>query len=177
MQELADWVEYLTGAAKSRLPDLRRSHGREQPWVVAFWVLGNETWGCGGSIDFVWRLPGLSRLLSAPGPGHIRLRRNPVLPAVRRLTAPAVPTTKSNAPYFNGLLAQLQEDTCFSEFVDERLDRLGSIPLPLFRPVATFTVDKTIGIPNVRASFTVVAMFRMSCALSIELIDCTCVGC
>ncbi|WP_308471771.1 alpha-L-arabinofuranosidase C-terminal domain-containing protein [Rathayibacter sp. AY1D2] len=50
VQEMADWAEYLTGAGKSPMADLRRSHGREEPWTVRFWGLGNETWGCGGNM-------------------------------------------------------------------------------------------------------------------------------
>ncbi|WP_374206644.1 alpha-N-arabinofuranosidase [Rathayibacter sp. VKM Ac-2928] len=50
VQEMADWVEYLTGSGKSPMADLRRSHGREEPWTVRYWGLGNETWGCGGNM-------------------------------------------------------------------------------------------------------------------------------
>lgn len=50
VQEMADWVEYLTGAGRSPMADLRRANGREEPWTVPFWGLGNETWGCGGNM-------------------------------------------------------------------------------------------------------------------------------
>lgn len=50
VQEMADWVEYLTGAGRSPMADLRRANGREEPWTVRFWGLGNETWGCGGNM-------------------------------------------------------------------------------------------------------------------------------
>lgn len=50
VQEMSDWVEYLTGSGRSPMADLRRSHGREEPWTVPFWGLGNETWGCGGNM-------------------------------------------------------------------------------------------------------------------------------
>ena len=50
VQEMSDWVEYLTGAGRSPMADLRRAHGRDEPWTVRFWGLGNETWGCGGNM-------------------------------------------------------------------------------------------------------------------------------
>ena len=50
VQEMSDWVEYLTGSGRSPMADLRRKNGREEPWTVRFWGLGNETWGCGGNM-------------------------------------------------------------------------------------------------------------------------------
>lgn len=50
VQEMAEWVEYLTFEGKSPMAGWRRANGREQPWKVAFWGVGNETWGCGGSM-------------------------------------------------------------------------------------------------------------------------------
>lgn len=50
VQEMSDWVEYLTFDGKSPMADWRRANGREKPWKVAFWGVGNETWGCGGSM-------------------------------------------------------------------------------------------------------------------------------
>jgi alpha-N-arabinofuranosidase len=50
VREMADWVEYLTRADDSPMAALRRSNGREQPWPVRFWGLGNEPWGCGGNM-------------------------------------------------------------------------------------------------------------------------------
>jgi alpha-L-arabinofuranosidase len=29
---------------------LRRQHGRQEPWKVKFWGIGNEAWGCGGNM-------------------------------------------------------------------------------------------------------------------------------
>lgn len=50
VREMEQWVEYLTHDGKSPMADLRRANGRERPWRVGFWGLGNETWGCGGSM-------------------------------------------------------------------------------------------------------------------------------
>ena len=51
VREAAEWIEYLTRADESPMAQLRRSHGREQPWQVPFWGLGNEPWGCGGGMS------------------------------------------------------------------------------------------------------------------------------
>ncbi len=50
VREMEQWVEYLTHDGKSPMADLRRANGRDKPWRVAFWGLGNETWGCGGNM-------------------------------------------------------------------------------------------------------------------------------
>jgi alpha-N-arabinofuranosidase len=50
VEELADWVEYVTFDGESPLADERRKNGREEPWKVEYWGLGNETWGCGGNM-------------------------------------------------------------------------------------------------------------------------------
>lgn len=49
-EEMENWLEYLNYNGKSTLADLRRRNGREQPWGVSFWGVGNESWGCGGSM-------------------------------------------------------------------------------------------------------------------------------
>lgn len=50
VQELADWVQYVNFNAKSPMSDLRVQNGRSKPWNVKFWGVGNEAWGCGGSM-------------------------------------------------------------------------------------------------------------------------------
>ncbi len=50
VQELADWVQYVNFDGISPMSDLRRSNGREAPWNVRYWGVGNETWGCGGNM-------------------------------------------------------------------------------------------------------------------------------
>ncbi|HKJ66810.1 MAG TPA: alpha-N-arabinofuranosidase, partial [bacterium] len=49
-QEMSAWVEYLTYPGESALADLRRQNGREEPWTVRYWGVGNENWGCGGNM-------------------------------------------------------------------------------------------------------------------------------
>jgi alpha-N-arabinofuranosidase len=48
--ELRDWVEYITLDGTSPMADLRKRHGREQPWRLHFFGVGNESWGCGGNM-------------------------------------------------------------------------------------------------------------------------------
>src|SRR5688500_14086210 len=46
-QEMAEWVEYITSDTKSTLAQLRRKNGRDKPWRLPYFGIGNETWGCG----------------------------------------------------------------------------------------------------------------------------------
>lgn len=50
VQEMAQWVEYLTSDNKSPMTDLRKKNGREKAWKVKYFAIGNENWGCGGSM-------------------------------------------------------------------------------------------------------------------------------
>jgi alpha-N-arabinofuranosidase len=49
-EEMENWLEYLNYNGKSTLADLRRQNGHVQPYNVSFWGVGNESWGCGGSM-------------------------------------------------------------------------------------------------------------------------------
>ncbi|MCK4700509.1 MAG: alpha-N-arabinofuranosidase, partial [Bacteroidales bacterium] len=51
VQEMAEWVEYLTSNAESPMTKLRKENGREDPWQIKFWGIGNENWGCGGNMS------------------------------------------------------------------------------------------------------------------------------
>lgn len=50
VEEMADWVEYLTFDGSSPLADLRRKNGRDKAWKIRYWGVGNENWGCGGNM-------------------------------------------------------------------------------------------------------------------------------
>ena len=50
VQELADWVQYVSSDTKNPMSDLRKSNGRQAPWKVSIWGVGNEAWGCGGNM-------------------------------------------------------------------------------------------------------------------------------
>ena len=50
VEELAKWVEYITSAGDSPMARLRRLNGRDKPWKLKYLGVGNESWGCGGSM-------------------------------------------------------------------------------------------------------------------------------
>lgn len=50
VQEMQQWVEYITFDGISPMADLRRQNGRDEPWRIRYWGVGNENWGCGGSM-------------------------------------------------------------------------------------------------------------------------------
>jgi alpha-N-arabinofuranosidase len=81
-REMQDWVEYMTFGGKSRMADLRRANGREKPWKVKHFGIGNENWGCGGNMTaeyyadvykrfatYVRNYPGNKITKAACGPG------------------------------------------------------------------------------------------------------------
>ena len=50
VQEAMEWVEYMTSDSDSPMANLRRANGRDKPWKVHYVAVGNESWGCGGSM-------------------------------------------------------------------------------------------------------------------------------
>lgn len=51
VQELSDWLQYVNGKPNtSPMSKWRAQNGREQPWNVSIWGVGNEAWGCGGNM-------------------------------------------------------------------------------------------------------------------------------
>ncbi len=50
VEEAIEWVEYVTSSNESPMTELRKKNGREDPWDVKFWGIGNENWGCGGDM-------------------------------------------------------------------------------------------------------------------------------
>ncbi|WZL88151.1 alpha-L-arabinofuranosidase C-terminal domain-containing protein [Salinimicrobium sp. 3283s] len=50
VKDFADWVQYTNHPAGSPMAKLRKENGREEPWNVKFWGIGNEMWGCGGNM-------------------------------------------------------------------------------------------------------------------------------
>jgi alpha-L-arabinofuranosidase len=57
VREMSEWLEYITMPGRSPMADLRRAHGRESPWDITYWAVGNENWGCGGAMtatQYAW---------------------------------------------------------------------------------------------------------------------------
>ena len=50
VQEMSEWVEYMTFEGVSPMADLRKQNGSEDAWTVDFFGVGNENWGCGGNM-------------------------------------------------------------------------------------------------------------------------------
>lgn len=50
VQEMNEWVEYMTFDGTSPMAELRKENGREDPWNVKYFGVGNENWGCGGNM-------------------------------------------------------------------------------------------------------------------------------
>lgn len=49
-REMSEWVEYITSDSESPMTKLRKENGREEPWKVKYFAIGNENWGCGGNM-------------------------------------------------------------------------------------------------------------------------------
>lgn len=50
VQEMSEWVEYMTFDGVSPMADLRKANGREKPFDLTYFGVGNESWGCGGNM-------------------------------------------------------------------------------------------------------------------------------
>jgi alpha-L-arabinofuranosidase len=50
VREMSEWLEYITMPQQSPMSELRRKNGREDPWALKWWSVGNENWGCGGNM-------------------------------------------------------------------------------------------------------------------------------
>lgn len=50
VQEMSEWVEYMTFDGVSPMADLRAKNGHAAPWKVDYFGVGNENWGCGGNM-------------------------------------------------------------------------------------------------------------------------------
>ncbi|MBQ9946877.1 MAG: alpha-N-arabinofuranosidase [Oscillospiraceae bacterium] len=50
VEEMAEWIEYMTFDGISPMAELRKKNGREQPWKLKYFGIGNENWGCGGNM-------------------------------------------------------------------------------------------------------------------------------
>ncbi len=50
VQEMSEWIEYITSDAVSPMTNLRKENGQEKPWKLKYFGVGNENWGCGGNM-------------------------------------------------------------------------------------------------------------------------------
>lgn len=50
VQEMSEWVEYMTFGGESPMSKLRAENGHAEAWKLKYFGVGNENWGCGGSM-------------------------------------------------------------------------------------------------------------------------------
>ena len=50
VREMQEWIQYMTYDSDSDLANERRKNGRDEPWKIKFFGVGNENWGCGGGM-------------------------------------------------------------------------------------------------------------------------------
>jgi alpha-N-arabinofuranosidase len=50
VQEFVQWLQYVNGKGQSPMSSWRKANGRDKPWNVKYFGVGNETWGCGGNM-------------------------------------------------------------------------------------------------------------------------------
>ncbi len=51
VQEMSEWIEYMTFDGVSPMAELRKKNGHEKAWKVDYFGVGNENWGCGGNMS------------------------------------------------------------------------------------------------------------------------------
>lgn len=50
VQEMSEWMEYMTFDGVSPMAAWRAENGKKEPWKVKYFGVGNENWGCGGNM-------------------------------------------------------------------------------------------------------------------------------
>lgn len=50
VQEMDEWVEYMTFNGESPMARLREQNGHKNAWKLPYFGVGNENWGCGGNM-------------------------------------------------------------------------------------------------------------------------------
>jgi alpha-N-arabinofuranosidase len=68
-REMAEWLQYMTSNKPTALTAERARNGHPDPWKIAYFAVGNETWGCGGNMRadyYVDQLQQVTTFLKAP---------------------------------------------------------------------------------------------------------------
>lgn len=50
VQEMQEWVEYMNSSDETDMVEMRRRNGRDKPFGIKYFGVGNENWGCGGRM-------------------------------------------------------------------------------------------------------------------------------
>ena len=92
VEEMMQWVEYMTSDADSPLANLRRQNGRDKPWKLKYFGVGNESWGCGGNMTPEFYADQFRRyntfVKNYPGNPAKKSTASPAAPATRITTGP-----------------------------------------------------------------------------------------
>ncbi len=64
VREMSQWVEYLNSDNISPMTELRKKNGKEGPFNVKYFGIGNESWGCGGQMTAEYYVNELRRYSS-----------------------------------------------------------------------------------------------------------------
>ena len=51
VQEMSEWIEYMTFDGLSPMTELRKANGHEEPWRVDYFGVGHENWGSATEFD------------------------------------------------------------------------------------------------------------------------------
>jgi len=73
VEEGADWLEYLTAGPPDTLGAERAANGHPAPYPIAFVGIGNESWGCGGTMTpdyYLSQLKIYSHFVRSYDPAH-----------------------------------------------------------------------------------------------------------
>jgi alpha-N-arabinofuranosidase len=49
-REMAEWLQYMTSDKPTSLTAERARNGHPNTWKIAYFAVGNESWGCGGNM-------------------------------------------------------------------------------------------------------------------------------
>jgi alpha-N-arabinofuranosidase len=63
-REMAEWLQYLTSDQDTTITAERARNGHPKAWKVAYFAVGNESWGCGGNMSPDYYVDLLRRYLS-----------------------------------------------------------------------------------------------------------------
>ncbi|MCR4743185.1 MAG: alpha-N-arabinofuranosidase [Treponema sp.] len=50
VQEMSEWIEYMTFSGESPMSKMREANGHKEAWKIPYFGVGNESWGCGGNM-------------------------------------------------------------------------------------------------------------------------------
>ncbi len=153
VQEMQDWIEYMTGEHVSPMTNERKKNGSEKPWELRYFAVGNENWGCGGNMtaDFYadnyrryavycrnYGENKLYKIACGPGPSM----SNPLYEWTQTLMQKAAYAMDGlsmhyyTIPYDNwakkGSAAEFDEDAYYdtvtrADFMDELIEKHGAI--------------------------------------------------